>query len=154
MINLASTSSLPAENKARAQQYLEAIEAHSDGHIDTLEEFVADDVVNHTPLSGTDLIPEEDRGIEAFRRHAESVPRAFPDVQFDIQDTIAEDDRVMVRLVLTGTHEGPFLGVEPTGKEVGMSALVIYRFENGRIVERWSEGNTVGLLEQLGALPT
>lgn len=150
---MASTSSLTTENKERARLYLEAIEAHSDGHIEDLEELVADDVVNHSPLSGTDLTPEEDRGIEAFRRHAESVPRAFPDVHFDVQDMIAEDDRVMVRLVLSGTHEGPFLGIEPTGKEIAMSGMVVYRFENGKIVERWSEGNTVGLLQQLGALP-
>lgn len=149
-----SSSSLTVENKERARQYLEAIENHSDGHIRNLEEFVADDVVNHAPLSGTDLTLQETRGIEAFRRHAESVPRAFPDVRFDIQDVIAEDDRVMVRLVLSGTHEGPFLGIEPTGKEIAMSGMVVYRFEDGKIVERWSEGNTVGLLQQLGELPT
>ena len=150
---MASTSDVTAENKTRARQYLEAIEAHSNGHITDLAAFVADDVVNHTPLSGTDLTPDEERGIEAFRRHAESVPRAFPDVRFDVRDVIAEDDRVLVRLVLTGTHEGPFLGIEPTGQEIGMSAMVVYRFEDGKIVERWSEGNTVGLLEQLGVLP-
>lgn len=150
---MSTARSLTAENKERAQQYLNAIENHADGRIENLEEFVADDVVNHTPLSGKDLTPEEDRGIEAFRQHAESVPRAFPDVHFDIEDVIAEDDRVMVRLVLSGTHDGPFLGLEPTGKEIAMSAIVVYRFEDGKIVERWSEGNTVGLLEQLGALP-
>lgn len=148
-----ASSSLIAANKDRAEQYLKAIENHSDGHIENLEEFVADDVINHTSLSGKDLTPQEDHGIEAFRRHAEAVPRAFPDVHFDIEDVIAEDDRVMVRLVLTGTHDGPFLGLEPTGKEIAMSAIVVYRYEDGKIVERWSEGNTVGLLEQLGALP-
>lgn len=77
----------------------------------------------------------------------------FPAVQFEIEDAIAEDDRVMVRLAFTGTHEGPFLGVEPTEKEVGISAIAVYRFEDGKIVERYSEGNTLGLLQQFGVLP-
>ena len=150
---MTSTSSLTVENKELARQYLEAVQAHSNGHIENLSAFVADEILNHTPLSGDDRNPEPERGIEAFRRHAESVPRAFPDVHFDIEDVIAEDDRVMVRIVLSGTHEGPFLGVEPTGEEIAMSAIVVYRFEDGKIVERWSEGDIAGLLRQLGELP-
>lgn len=151
MVNLMSSAkSLSAENKARARAYLEAIEDHTDGHIDQLEAFVAEDVVNHNSLSSSDATAGEERGLEAFRRHAESVPRAFPDVRFDVQDLIAEDDRVMVRLVLSGTHEGPFMGIDPTGESVSMSGIVIYRFEDGKIVERWGEGNTLGLLQQLG----
>lgn len=150
---MSSNDGLLTENKELARQYLEAIERHTDGRIDELETLVADDVVNHSPLSGDDLMPTEERGIEAFRRHAESVPRAFPDVRFDVQDVLAEADRVMVRLVLSGTHDGPFMGIEPTGKEVSMSGIVVYRFDDGKIVERWSEGNSVGLLQQLGAVP-
>lgn len=141
------------ENKERARQYLEALEGHTDGHIDNLEEFVAEDVVNHNPVSSDDITLGEARGIEAFRPHAESITTAFPDLQFDIQDQIAEDDRVMTRFVLSGTHDGPFMGIEPTGEEVTMSGIVIYRFANGKIVERWGEANTVGFLQQIGKMP-
>lgn len=141
------------ETKERARQYLEALEGHSDGHIDNLEEFVAEDVVNHNPASSDDITPGEARGIDAFRPHAESVTRAFPDLEFDIQDMIAEDDRVMVRFVLTGTHDGPFMGIEPTGEEVTLSGIVVYRFDDGKIVERWGEANTIGLLQQIGQMP-
>ena len=138
------------ENKARAREYLEAIENHRDGRIENLGAFIKETVVNHNRLSSSDATSDEEWGSEAFRRHAESVPQAFPDVRFDIKDMIAEDDRVMVRLVLSGTHQGPFMGVEPTGQQIEMSAIVIYRFENGLIAERWSEGDTIGLLQQLG----
>lgn len=141
---------LTAENKDRARAYLGAIEAHTDGHIDRVEEYVSEDVINHNVLSDSDVSSGDARGLAAFRRHAESIPRAFPDVRFDIQDEIAEEDRVMVRLVLSGTHEGPFMGIEPTGTAITMSGIVVYRFQDGRIVERWSEGNTLGLLQQLG----
>lgn len=106
---MSSTTSLTAENKDRTRRYLEAIETHTDGHIERLADFVADDVVNHNPLSGDDMAAADERGIDAFRRHAEAIPRAFSDVRFDIRDVIAEDDRVMVRLVLSGTHDGPFM---------------------------------------------
>lgn len=149
-----SANSQVSGNKERARQYLEAIEGHVDGRIERLEDFVADDVVNHSPLSGDDVAPEEQRGIEAFRRHAESIPRAFPDVRFDVQDVIAEDEKVVVRLVLSGTHDGPVMGIEPTGMEVTTSGIVVYRFDDGKIVERWSEGNTLGLLQQLDAMPS
>ncbi|WP_338728941.1 ester cyclase [Haladaptatus sp. DJG-WS-42] len=151
---MAATSGLTTDqNKELARQYLEAIENHTDGHIDTLEELVADDVVNHTPASSDELTPGEQRGIDAFRTHAESVTHAFPDVSFDIHDMLAEDDRVMVRFDLMGTHDGPFMGVEATGKEVTMSGIVVYRFEDGKIVERWSEADLVGVLQQIGAMP-
>jgi steroid delta-isomerase-like uncharacterized protein len=140
------------ENKERAQQYFEAIEGHVDGRIDDLDAFVADDVVNHSPASSDELTPEAEHGIEAFRRHAESIVAAFPDIRFDIQDVIAEDDRVMVRFVLTGTHSGEMGGVEPTGEEITMSGIVVYRFEDGKIVERWDETNVAGFLQQVGLL--
>lgn len=143
----------PDENKERARQYLEALEEHSDGHIDDLEAFVSEDVINHNPVSGDDATPGEARGIEAFRPHAESITNAFPNLEFDIQDQIAEDDRVMTRFVLSGTHDGPFMGIEPTGEEVTLSGIVVYRFDDGKIVERWGEANTMALLQQIGKLP-
>lgn len=149
---MASTSGLTAANKERARQYFEAIEGHTDGHIAGLEDLVADDVVNHNPVSSEDVTVGEEHGIEAFRRHAESIPGAFPDLQFDLQDMIAEDDRVMVRFTLTGTHDGKGMGIEPTGEQVTISGIVVYRFDDGKIVERWHETNNLGLLEQIGAV--
>lgn len=151
---MATPTGLTAENKQRAQAYLAAIENHNDGVIEDLEDFVAADVVNHSPASSDELEGETTHGIEAFRRHAEAITTAFPDLSFDVRDVIAEDDRVMVRLVLTGTHEGEAMGFEPTGREVSISTIVVYRFEDGKIVERWDESNPLGFLQQIGALPT
>ena len=150
---MAAATDLSVENKERAQGYLDAIENHKNGRIENLEDYVAEDVVNQNPISGDELEPAEQRGIEAFRRHAESVTEAFPDLSFDVQDMIAEDDKVMVRLVLTGTHDGPSMGFEPTGQEVTFSSIVVYRFEDGKIVERWGESNSLGFLQQIDALP-
>lgn len=150
---MATTTGLTTENKQKARAYLDAIAAHDDGRIEDLEAYVAEDVLNHNPVSGDDMAPGEQRGIEAFRRHAEAITQAFPDLSFDVQDMLAEDDRVMVRLVLTGTHDGPSMGFEPTGKAVTFSSIVVYRFEDGKIVERWGESNTLGFLQQIDAFP-
>ncbi|MFC6991363.1 ester cyclase [Haladaptatus sp. GCM10025707] len=151
---MAATSGLTIDqNRERARQYLKAIEDHTDGRIETLTDLVATDVVNHAPVSSDELSTGEMRGIDAFREHAESVTHAFPDVRFDIHDMLAEDDRVMVRFDLVGTHDGPFMGVDATGKKITVSGIVVYRFEDGKIVERWSEADLVGLLRQVGALP-
>ncbi|MFC7009432.1 ester cyclase [Halalkalicoccus salilacus] len=123
--------------KERAEQYFKAVEGHTNGHITDLDVFVAEDVINHNPMSNSGVILEEEHGIEAFRRHAESIPTAFPDLWLDIQDRIAKNDRVVVRFVLSGTHDGPLMGIDPTGEKVTMSGIVIYHFDEGQIVERW-----------------
>lgn len=130
-----------AENKERVRDYFEAIENHSDGHIEDLTEFVTDDVVNHNPVSSEDVEQGEVEGVESFREHLESLTTAFPDLRFSIEDMIAEDDRVAVRSVLRGTHEGKLMGVEPTDREITLSVITIYRFEDGKIAERWGEAS-------------
>lgn len=133
-----------------AHRYFEEIAEK--GNLDRLSEFVAEDVVNHAAVSGTDTETHEDRGLEAFRKHVEAIVTGFGNREFDIQDTIAQDDRVMVRFVFTGTHDGPMMGIDPTGKEIRFSGIVVYRYEDGKIVERWSEANTLGLYQQLGGI--
>lgn len=130
-----------AENKERVRDYFEAIEDHSDGHVEGLSEFVTDDVVNHNPVTSEDVEVGEVQGIEAFGEHLESLTTAFPDLRLEIEDMIAEDDRVAVRSRLRGTHEGKLMGVEPTGREITMSVITIYRFEDGKIAERWGEAS-------------
>lgn len=130
-----------AEYKERVRDYFEAIEDHSDGDIEGLSEFVTDDVLNHNPVTSEDVEIDQVRGIEAFEEHLEAFTTAFPDVRFEIQDMIAENDRVAVRFRIRGTHEGRLMGVEPTGREITMSVITIYRFKDGKIAERWGEAS-------------
>lgn len=77
---------------------------------------------------------------------------AFPDTHREIEDLVAEGDRVVHRYRFTGTHEGEFEGIEPTGREVSTSGIFIYRIEDGRIAESWLDYDGLDLLGQLGAL--
>jgi steroid delta-isomerase-like uncharacterized protein len=79
---------------------------------------------------------------------------AFPDVHTTIDDMIAEGDQVVARLTTRGTHRGTFQGIPATGRQVAFPSIAIWRIVSGKIVEHWVILDTLGLLQQLGALPT
>jgi len=74
---------------------------------------------------------------------------AFPDLHIDIDDIVAEADRVVTRLSFHGTHQGPFRDIEPTGRPVHFTAIRIYRIVGDRVVETWANQDSLGLLQQL-----
>jgi|ERR1022692_4483483 predicted ester cyclase len=76
---------------------------------------------------------------------------AFPDLHVQIEDMVAEADRVVTRLTFEGTHRGPFRGIEPTGRRVRFGAIRIYRLSDGKVVETWAHQDALGLLQQLRA---
>ena len=78
----------------------------------------------------------------------------FPDMQLVVEDVVAQGDRVPVRWTFHGTHEGEFFGSPPTGARVTMSAIEINRVVDGKIVEHWVELDQLGILQQIGAIPS
>lgn len=91
--------------------------------------------------------------IEGLKKFYEGLWRAFPDLQITIEDLIGEGDRVAWRLAVSGTHEAEFRGVPATGNTVKFAAQYIFRFDNGKIVERWTNLDRLGVLIQIGAIP-
>ena len=78
----------------------------------------------------------------------------FPDIQWTLEETIAEGDKIVARFTMRGTHQGTFLGVPSTGKKIAVQALNIYRFSDGQIIEERGQPDLLGLLQQIGGLPT
>lgn len=80
---------------------------------------------------------------------------AFPDMQFTVEDMIAEGDKVVTRYYLTGTHQGEFMGIPATGKPVKIDAIWIHRLDGGRIVEgrNWGQFDALGMMQQMGVFP-
>ena len=77
----------------------------------------------------------------------------FPDIQWSLEDKVVEKNKVAARFIMTGTHNGTFFGVPPTGKPIKVQAINFYRFSNGQIVEEYGQPDMLGLLQQIGAVP-
>jgi steroid delta-isomerase-like uncharacterized protein len=78
----------------------------------------------------------------------------FPDIQWTLEEMVAEGDKVAARFTMRGTHQGTFFGVPPTGKSIKVQAMNFYQFSDGQIVEEYGQPDLLGLLQQIGAVPT
>ena len=111
-----------------------------------MDEFVAPDFVSHDPLPG---VSGDLKGLkQAFMLFKAATPGYHT-----VDELIAEGDKVVARITGYGTHDGDFLGIPRTGKEIRMSGIVIWRIRRGKIVEHWAQNDTLGLLQQLGVSP-
>jgi steroid delta-isomerase-like uncharacterized protein len=136
------------DNKALALRA--HLEVMNQAKLDVADEIFDAGVVWHTSL----LPPEAQRGPEGFKLFARTVRAAFPDFRLIEDDTIAEGDKVVNRWTFRGTHQGEFVGIPATGKQVMTTGIDIFRIANGKIVEVWQNSDQLGLLQQLGAIPT
>lgn len=119
----------------------------NEGNLDIFDELLAPDFVDHTPLPGVSPTREGWKGAFPTER------AAFPDLHFHIKDLIADGDRVVVRSKGVGTHQGQFMSIPATGKEVNVDNITIFRIADGQIIARWTVFDALGMMVQLGALP-
>jgi steroid delta-isomerase-like uncharacterized protein len=112
------------------------------------QEVVSEPAIFHVPFG-----PEPLKGLDGYMQILGMMRSAFPDINWTLQETIAEGDKIVAHFETRGTHDGPFMGVPPTGKKICMTALNIYRFENGKIVEERGQPDIFGLMVQIGAVP-
>jgi steroid delta-isomerase-like uncharacterized protein len=98
------------------------------------------------------IFPEADPGPEGVRRFYARLLAVLPDLAVRVHDLLAaERDTVVARFTITGTQQGEFLGVPASGKPVAITEITIWRIAKGKIVERWTEFDALGALQQLGA---
>jgi steroid delta-isomerase-like uncharacterized protein len=77
----------------------------------------------------------------------------FSDIQWSLEEAIAEGDKIAARFIMSGTHDGTFFGVPATGRKIEVRAVNFYRFSEGKIVEEYGQPDLLGLLQQIGAMP-
>jgi predicted ester cyclase len=121
------------ENKTLVRREQEELWNHT-GNLDAAEELFAPELA------------------EAARQEASDFRRGFPNVVSTIEDLIAEGDRVAARWSARGTHQGEYVGVPPSGREVEFTGISVYRIEAGRIAESWTVEDELGLMYQIGAV--
>lgn len=115
------------------------------GSLDLLTDLVPDDFTEHLAAPG------QPAGRAGLARFLAMVRTAFADAHAAIEDVIARDDKVVVRLALRGTHQGPFFGTAATGRPVSWPAIHIV--SGGNIFERWAVADVAGIMAQVGAVP-
>lgn len=133
------------ENKALARRALD--EVWSTGDVDAVDEIFAPDFVSHQHSHPDG--PGDVADVGALKAFVREFHAAFPDFSDTVDDQLAEGDKVVTRFTSSGTHEGPLMGVEPTGTRVSWMGITIDRIENGRIVENWVSWDMHGMLQQL-----
>jgi steroid delta-isomerase-like uncharacterized protein len=107
----------------------------------------------HDPTVTAEGLAGESLDLEGLKSFYSGLWSAFPDLRIVIEDIVAEGDRVAWRLTATGTHQAAFRGVPATGTRVAFTAQYFFRLDDGRIVERWTNFDRLGVLIQLGAIP-
>lgn len=122
-------------------------EVYNQGLLDVVDELVARDFVAH---AGS----QEIHGPDGMKQYVAALREAFPDLHLKIDDQVAEGDRVVTRWTASGTHTGHLRGLPPTGKLGVMSGIDIDRVVDGVAIECWIHADELGLLQQLGAIPS
>jgi steroid delta-isomerase-like uncharacterized protein len=133
-------------NKAVMMRFYEAWNARD---LDTFEEIFAPDAVDHDTQNPF----AEMRGPAGAKRTAEMYHAAYPDGRLEVHEQIGEGDLITTRWTGKGTHEGELMGIAPTGKQVAVAGITIARLANSKIAETWTCWDTLGMLQQLGAVP-
>ena len=136
------------ENKAVVRREMEELFNHT-GNLDAVEEIIDPNYVSYEPTSG------ETRGIEGAKQFAATYREAFPDLTCTIEDMVAEGDKVVVRFRARGTHQGETEAFgPPTGKRMEITGITIKRLSEGKIVEAWTNFDAMGMMQQLGHIPS
>ena len=131
-------------NKATVQRFVGDLVVK--GNLDVVDELVADDYVEHSPLPG---LPTGKAGLKQL---ATMFRTGFPDLAISDEDLIAEGDKVVMRQVTTGTHQGEFMGIAATGRKITVNEIHVVRLTNGQIVEHWGVEDSLGMMQQLGVI--
>ena len=132
------------ENKANIRRLVD--EVYNEGNLDVLDELLAPDIVDHA------AVPEHQHGIDGFKHVMEWVGTFSADVHYDIEDMIAEGDKVAVRLTQSGTHTGTVRDIPPTGKRFSVDYVHWFRVADGKVAEMWAVRDDLSRMQQLGLL--
>jgi steroid delta-isomerase-like uncharacterized protein len=135
------TDEIAAANKGLVRRFYK--EVFVDWNMALVDEVVSPQFTSHDWLEGGPTGPQ------AFRDFYAAIRSALPDARYEVDDLIAEGDRVVVRWRLLGTHKGDFRGIAPTGRAIALKGIAIYRVEGGKLMERWVVSDLHGLLEEI-----
>lgn len=136
-------------NQQLFQRYFD--EVANAGNLELADEFFAPDYLHHDPANPD---PRPMVGPQAVRDHLTSLKGAFPDLVFEIDDMASDGDQIIVRWTARGTNTGDYFGMPATGKPIEITGMNTWRTRDGKAIEGWVNRDDIGLLQQLGVIPT
>ncbi|SRR6266446_2544201 len=122
------------------------VEIYGQGKVELVDQLYADDFVDDSPGGG--------KGRELIKEAVAGFHKAMPDLRIEFEDVFAAGDRVVLRYTARGTQTGPYGEIPPTGKTVTVRGITIFQIVNGRIKTEWTEYDRLGILRQLGVVPS
>ena len=122
--------------------------------INTADENLAQQLISPVAKFYVPGQPEPLQGPKGYLTIIAMMRSGFPDIQWTVEDMISENNKVAVRFIMRGTHQGEFFGVPPTGKPIAVQAMNFYRLADDQIIEEFGQPDMLGLLTQIGAVPT
>lgn len=134
------------QNKTLVRQLIE--EVFNQGNVSLANEIVSPDYVEHEPLP-----PGMPQGREGFEMIVHMLQSAFPDFKATIEDIVAEDDKVVIRMTWSGTQQAEFMGLPASGKQMSIAIIDIFRLADGKFVDHWGVSDMMTMMQQLGAMP-
>jgi len=137
------------ENKAIARRFVEVLqEFFRMGDADLVDSVLADNIIQHISV-----MPPEAQSLEGFKQLLPTLRQAFPDALLEVEDLVAEGDKVALRLIWNATHQGEVFGIPPTGNRATVTETHVFRIADRKVVERWDEWDALGMMQQLGVIP-
>jgi steroid delta-isomerase-like uncharacterized protein len=133
------------KNKQIIQTYFN--EVWNKGNVDVLDELLSTDYINHTPST-----PNPPQGAIGLKPIVLAIRKGFPDLHYEIKEIITTKDRVVARVLMTGTQTDSLFGIPPTGKRIKVNQINIEKIENGKIVEHWRVTDELTMMKQLGVV--
>jgi predicted ester cyclase len=132
------------EIKGKIRTYVEKLDK---GNLNVIDKFFDPDVTIH-------MAPNPDMNLELYKQFVRGLYSAFPDLQFVNEEMIVEGDSSAFRYTAQGTHKGEFMGIAPTDKQVTWAGCEVAHWEGGKIVEGWWYADALGMMLQMGVIPT
>lgn len=133
-------------NEANLAAFKKFAEAANTGNFELFYDCVLPDCVDH------DAAPGQVRGPEGYCILFAEFHAAFPDFKAAPDTLVTTDDSIALAYTMTGTHKGPLMGFPPTGKTMKIRGVQIFKFKDGKVIERWGSSDELGMLQQLGLL--
>lgn len=124
-------------------------EVWNEKKLGVINELITADYIHHDSQS-----PNVQRGMEGYTQFVNFYLSAFPDIRFHIDDEIEGENSVVTRWTVTGHHHGDMPGLPRTGKPISLTGITIARLSGGKITESWNNWDALGMMQQLGAIPT